>query len=54
MLDLASLELKGEKGKLQPINRTNSDHAVTLPGHMFRAEEGEQMRTIAIDTEYKE
>ena len=53
MLDSVSVILHGEAGKVQPMSRIISDRAVTLLGHVFRSNEDDHMRKVAIDAEFK-
>jgi hypothetical protein len=53
VLNRASQILYGEDGKVRPVSKVISDRAITLLGHLIRAENTDQMRKVAIDAEFK-
>ena len=53
VLNEASILLHGVEGKIQLASKTIVDRAITLLGHIIRANEQDQMRKIAIDAEFK-
>ena len=53
VLNEASLLLHGKEGKIQPASKTIGDRAITLLGHIIRADEQDQMRQVAIDAEFR-
>ena len=53
LLEDASTMLYGELRKLRPFSKVVSDRAITLLGHVIRANGYDQMKMIAIDAEYK-
>ncbi|MCS5642106.1 MAG: reverse transcriptase family protein, partial [Dehalococcoidia bacterium] len=53
ILDEASSLLHGVEGKIKAVSKTIGDRAITLLGHIVRADDGDQMKQIAIDAEYR-
>ena len=53
LLEDASTMLYGEPRKLRPFSKVVSDRAITLLGHVIRANDGDPKKIIAIDAEYK-
>ena len=51
VLDETSKIVYGEPGKLKLASRTIGDRAITLLGHIIRADENDQMRKVAIYSE---
>ena len=54
LLEDASTMLCGEPRKLRPFSKVVSDRAITLLGHVIRAnDDDDQMKMIAIEAKYK-
>ena len=52
ILNQASQALHGVDNKLRPVSKVISDRAITLLGHLIRADNNDQMRKVAIDAEF--
>ena len=53
VLNVASEIAYGEPDKIKLASRIISDRAITLLGHIIRADDNDQMKKVAIDAEFK-